>query len=324
MGTRRKGFTLVELLVVIGILLAITGLVITAFRPTASSVMRDAGRIAQSAVLGARDRALHAKARRGFRLLIDPADPNIATGFLYLQPIEVQTYGPQAIQLERPDNDGDGTLDSNDVVIVHGFRTLPPPEPNVDWPTIQPFFSEPPRVRIPAGTGNWYTFFVPTTGAYVTTASDTYLWLTTPFVDSGAPGQIAHPRVSATFSSCDIEMAPEIMPNSQPISLPSGIVIDLNLSSQSARQSIMFSPRGMVAGSLSGLGPIHLLLRDVRDYTEGRDPADQGLVGDQSVLTLNPQTGHCQTYPVDPTDADSDGIADDPFRFAKTGSRQGG
>src|SRR5262245_11411439 len=62
---RRSGFTLVELLVVISILLVLSTVVWAVFKPSNTEKMRSAARIAQSAFLGAKDRALHAKDLRG-------------------------------------------------------------------------------------------------------------------------------------------------------------------------------------------------------------------------------------------------------------------
>lgn len=328
MRSRRSAFTLVEILVVIAILVAVTTMVIVAFKPGSGDTMRNAGRIAQSAILGAKDRALHAKARRGFRVIRDPNDATIGTGFLYVQPLDFQTYPLQSIQLERQTVGGP-------VEIVHGFMNSPPPLPNVDWPTIQPYFSMPPRIRIPAGSGQWYTFVMLNAAPYAQTSTDVYLRLTTPFIDQGVPGAIvSHDRMTSTFCSADIELGTEILPNSQPIPLPSGIVIDLPRSSPSAQVDVMYTPRGSLYGGVAGQGLLHYLLRDVRDVTEGVDPTNvtPGVAHRENmIVTVNPQTGHCQSYPIDQTDlidnatgaATPDNIADDLFKFAKAGSAAG-
>ena len=78
---RRSGFTLVELLVVIVILLVLATLVFAVFRTgTGSDRMRSAARITQSAFLGAKDRALHAKDLRGVRFIRDANGPKAANG----------------------------------------------------------------------------------------------------------------------------------------------------------------------------------------------------------------------------------------------------
>ena len=44
-----------------------------------------------------------------------------------------------------------------------------------------------------------------------------------------------------------------------------------------------------------------------------------GRSGDALVVTVNAQTGTVTVSPVDPTDANGDGLGDDPFYFAETG-----
>ena len=95
MKGNRRGFTLTELLIVIGILLLLSVLSLAVFQTGRSSDrIRSAARVGQSAFLGAKDRAMHAKAIRGVRLIRDangPTFPNgipcLVTGFVYLQPI---------------------------------------------------------------------------------------------------------------------------------------------------------------------------------------------------------------------------------------------
>lgn len=361
---KRSGFTLVELLVVIGVLMIITALTVTAYNASVGGDrLRGAARTTQSAFLGAKDRALHAKDRRGVRLLRDSGDGSLCNGFCYLQPIEMQTYAEHSLRLERRDDSPqDNTADSGDIMIVRGNTTLPI-YPMTDWYTISGYFSNPPRMRIPAGTGQWYTFTWATSGVYAFTQAQQVLQLTTPWAGTGT---IAFPDPRGTdYSdagfSCDIEMAPEVLPNHAPIQLPSGVVIDLYYSQIPAtwysqhsvangtalgtgevdegtdpsnaanniyrtyvpNMELMYSPRGVITGAVSAQGPIHLLLRDIQDATQGLNPIDQRCKGEVRVLSVFPQTGHVQVFEYDPTDADANGYADQPFRFALQGSRAG-
>jgi hypothetical protein len=127
------------------------------------------------------------------------------------------------------------------------------------------------------------------------------------------------------------------------------MVIDLTWSSDSARVlafpkpgdpipslDIMFSPRGGVTGAIAVAGPIHFLLSDLQDAA-AVDPTDPNKPlspihprnrGEKLVLTIFPQTGNVQSFPIDPTDlldnatgnSGADGLPDDLFRFARLGS----
>lgn len=359
---KRRGFTLIELLVVIGILLALTLMTVHAFRVNAGGDrLRGAARTTQSAFMGAKDRALHAKDRRGVRLLRDSGDGSLVNGFMYLQPIEMQTYGPHAFEMgRRDDNPADGTPDTGDVTVIHG-NTFDATQPQTDWYTISSYFAVPPRIRIPAGTGQWYTFQTFGSGPYAFGQASQYLILTTPFPDAGVAGLVSHPITGATFTSCDIEMAPEVLPNHAPIQLPSGVVIDLYYSQIPAswytqrsvvigtalntgevdeaadptnaanriyrtyipNMEVMYSPRGVITGPVAAAGPIHLLLRDIQDATQGLNPIDPACKGEVRVLSVFPMTGHVQVYEYDPTDADANGYADTPWRYSTAGARAG-
>src|SRR5262245_59265654 len=71
----RAGFTLVELLVVITILAVVSVMVLGVFSIKNSDRLRSAARITQSAFLGGKDRALHAKDLRGVRFTRDLTNP---------------------------------------------------------------------------------------------------------------------------------------------------------------------------------------------------------------------------------------------------------
>lgn len=331
---RRSAFTLVEMLVVIGILLAVTTMVIVAFRPSDSEKMRTASRIAQSAVLGAKDRAVHAKERRGFRLLLDPNDANVGIGFLYLQPLPKQRVGQPAgatVTVARPDTAGGDYAGpdpaANDTPI---YLLIDGPDGqsirNLDLQGMLSPLNV--RIRIPADDGQYYKPVVlSATPPHYTQVigTRTLITLSTSVVEVTQP-MPAVESLPATLASAEFDLGNEILPNGQPIPLPSGVVVDLNQSSGAARGDIMYSPRGALNGAIAGQGLIHFLLRDIRDVTEGIDPANVAAGvqhRENMILTLNPQTGHCQSYPVDQSDGNGDSIADDLFRFAKIGSRAG-
>jgi prepilin-type N-terminal cleavage/methylation domain-containing protein len=374
----RGAFTLVELLVVITILLVLATLTFAMFSSGRSSDRaRSAARVAQSVFLGAKDRALNARDRRGVRFIRDATDNTLITGFQYLAPIANQVYGLKSIQLERADRNQDGIPDSADVVIVRGFdgsESPPPPTTQtVNWavavpsgcgpqpptPIGQPygvsqFFGTPGRIRIPASpaAGQWYTFYYTVCPCpnWNSSCSDPYalqtgsevLQLATPFLQPGSAGIVAWDASSGLPpTSCEIELIAQPLPFQAPISLPSGMVIDLSNSSSNIQVlsgltavnnssaaganvniDIMFSPRGMVYGFVAGLGPLHFAIRDIQDatvpdpnpltYGQRLDPANQlnpanpaaspGIKGDIFILTVFPQTGLVATFEADLTD----------------------
>lgn len=360
-NSRQAAFTLIELLVVIVIIMILATLVYAVFGTGRNSdKTRSAARIAQSAFLGAKDRALHAKDLRGVRLIRDTTDPTLVTGFVYLQPLPMQTYPAGSFKLDRLDvNPHDNVPDSADIMIVRGNSA--PATPAVDWDAKTQFFSNPGRIRIPTGSGQWYTFTWSASGSYPLSAANEVLQLTTPFVQQPTDPVYAYPASmtgwlpTSNFSSCDILLGNEILSFHQPISLPSGIVFDLNNSSVNVQTlasnvnvDIMFSPRGNASGVVAGLGPLHFLIRGLKDATAGNNPWAVGPAGsanpdlnqeDRLVLTVFPQTGLVQVFEIDPTDnytnpstttpinlpgiGGQDGIADNLFNFAQQGKSAG-
>lgn len=327
----RHAFTLVELLVVITILLVLTTLVITAFRPNPEAKMRDAARSAQSAFLGARDRALHAGDRRGIRLIYDPNDVNVCTGFVYLKPLDKLTFGapnftvavcrPSLSGIYFPER-GDATADTPNLVVFN--------EPDaslieqLDQSGLIPSWT---RVTVRDGTGTPYTYSIFQQNApYYSIRSGSFVSLR---LTQNVSTLVAMPGVQAIpAANCSVELdlGNEMLPQHTPINLPSGIVIDMTpgVSSAIARLDMMFSARGSMVGSIAAGGPIYLVLRDIQDITQGVTVGSPQERVAPLVLTIQPQTGHVQTYPIDPTDADGNGALDNPFRFAQMGSKAGG
>lgn len=386
----RSGFTLIELMVVIVIIVILASLTFAVFRQNSTDKMRSAARIAQSVLLGAKDRALHAKELRGVRLIRDLTDPTLANSLVYLQPLPSQHYGPHAFQLERIDQNAPnntpqttGFAPAPDIVILRGFdgssvlpaAGFPQPQSMVDWASKSQFFSQQSRIQIPDG-GQWYQFTFDTSGPYTLAQGAEYLRLTTPFIGTLPAPQPAVVAFDCSYgnANCQISLGNDVLPFHQPIQLPSNCVIDLKFCSPNVQSlagigsgsnyfvDIMFSPRGGVSGYLSGLGPLHFLMRDLKDcvatstYTmndsTGNPVACGGLIvgadqragaanqwgpndpnknGDRMVLTVFPQTGLVQVFEIDATDvlnnvtgaAGPDGLADNIFAFAQQGKAAG-
>ena len=315
---RRAGFTLIEILVVIAILSLLTVLAVSAYNGNQNQRVRDGARVSQSAIIGAKDRALHAKTLRGFRIQRDPQDANIGTGFVYVAPVDHVVYerpsNPVWVeQLDTHNQAGDPTPDGvPDIARVHVQNN-----PGLDYLNSQAFLSSPTLLRYPKHTGAWRQW-----SNLVDRGGGEFTVDVTP-----SPTNVVGTTVLANDSDASVEfrMFNEVLPNVAPIALPSGVVIDLTRSSPAARGDIMYSPRGTITGTVAAGGPIYILLRDIRDVVDGTDPALKAATHrDRLIICLSPQTGHCQSYPVDETDADGDGNIDDLFRFAKLGSAAGG
>ncbi len=356
----RNGFTLIEILVVVSILLILATLSIAVFNAGKSSdKMRSGARVAQSSFLGAKDRALHAKDLRGVRLTRDLTNPNLLNGFVYLQPLPTQTAGntagnnPNDFAIWRP------VSDATQIVLtgMDGLTFLDQDTTGVIWPpggTVS--------VRIPAMTGQWFAlkqqqnmppYWVtpdPTNAPdpmHNAANGTNRFWL---YLQTGYPGgSTGNPAVNKTDpgASCDVQLGNDVLPFHQPITLPSGCVIDLAYSNSTVKIlagysgvavpnplpniDVMFSPRGNVTGTVSALGMLCFTLRDIRDATRKIDPADPTVQGDCLILGVTPQTGLVTTFDVDLTDnltnatglPGPDGLADNIFNFAQRGQSAG-
>ncbi len=266
----RGGFTLVELLVVMSILLILLAMTAATVNFTLDAErLGAAARQVQSALEGARDRAIYAGEPRGLRLLLNPdvtsgGFPFTVGSMVYIGAPELYSQG--TIELRRPDSLAPtGVADSPDITVVHGTNT--------DWDTLyrRGVLATGARIRIPAGpSGSWYT---------VTTDGSNELGLTTPFRARVTPTEVNQVVAFAYASgptTYELELPPAVLPNQEPILLPQGIVIDLPrsetpgvwgnaTSGYTSRMDILFSPRGTVIGTPAASGVIHLALADVTD-----------------------------------------------------------
>jgi prepilin-type N-terminal cleavage/methylation domain-containing protein len=308
--TAGRGFTLVELLVVVGILLILAAMTIAAVNfSLTSEKIRGASRQLQSFLEGARDRAIHAKQPRGVRFYVDQtpttAGGHFCTSMAYIAPTEPWKQG--YIRLERPDPGlipfppvaaPDGVADAPAILIVRGFGT--------DWDILNDnelIVSGTTRIKIPGDQdGIWYvvSFWSDTDDttpdhAYDLEASNQVLILTTPYREPGTtPINQVRAFQGGGPTTYLLELAPSELPNAERVELPRGIAIDLEDNDNPnnphsdlpfawheppgggehpLRLDLMFSPRGTVIGSAASKGLIQFLLRRLEDVEFGV-PAD--------------------------------------------------
>jgi prepilin-type N-terminal cleavage/methylation domain-containing protein len=107
----RRGFTLVELLVVVTVLLILMVMTVTAIDFTFKSErVRSATRQVQSALEGARDRAIAANDRRGLRFLVEPGEDRNGNGVL-----DTEDLNGNGVLDPGEDLNGNGVLDTEDL-----------------------------------------------------------------------------------------------------------------------------------------------------------------------------------------------------------------
>ena len=268
-STRRSGFTLVELLVVVTVLLILMVMTVAAidFTFTAERV-RSATRQVQSALEGARDRAIFAKETRGLRLLVEPGEdrngngvldsgedfngngsldignPRIVTSMIYVGGSKDWSEG--RIRLERPDFDGVAGPDSTEISVVRG-------SPDCGWYTLKErgFLG----VFEPDSNNNGILeasedfngngvrdldtprIKIPADEngqwhvvlTYRLTAVDQILLLVPAYKGAGTSAEDQVVAFLGTGPSTYIlELPPRILPDAQPILLPEGVCIDLD------------------------------------------------------------------------------------------------
>jgi len=376
----RAGFTLVELLVVIGILVLLASFTLVAFNANrGGDRIRSASRTAQSAFLSARDRAIQSKDLRGLRLIVNSND-KICTGFQYIRPLPAITA--QDIQ--------------GDCFIV-GFTSnegalVAPRGVFSDFEAKGYFTPNVARVRIPGtSTGAWFSIRnngLPGQGTQFTLQSVLRLNIADNDIDysvdqlnfegqlnAEAVGEevLNAPTPSGQLNGQQIKLAlnakqfgmnlvfgNETLPMTEPINLPSGVVIDMqfrevpgygdkinadaNVSnagveadSQTTLYDFLFTPRGSIEGSVGARGAMYFLISDLEDAlavdpndpTLPLDPIHPKNKGEKLVLAIFPSSGNVQIFPIDPTDVRNnntpsdntpDGRADDLFRFARLAS----
>lgn len=293
----RTGFTLVELLIVVAILLLLTTFTIISVDLTFESERVRAGaRQVQSLLEGARDRAIRAREPRGVRFLLDTDQDSgrMVASMVYVG--AAQPWNEGQITLKRPDLNNDNVADSDEVIIVEGT-------PEALWDNLKRrgFLGvyedfngngvldsgedlngnggldiETPRIRIPGDkNGTWYRVRTHLLGA--NPANPNILVLTREYRDPGTTTASSVVAFEGTGPSTYVlELPPRVLPDADPVLLPAGVVIDLDASDVPgfwrppartnhaapylSRMDLMFSPRGTVIGSPAGAGILHFYI----------------------------------------------------------------
>lgn len=340
----QAGFTLVELLVVIGVLVVLTTLTVTLVNVTQNEDRIRAGAAqVQSYLEGARDRAIHAGEPRGVRFLPDTNNPNVATSLIYIGSPSI--YGDPEKDRKRfltprlytypMSTTTEIVLDSPDII----SRNPQDPD-NSDW-------------------GNFYLRGLIVPGESIIQINrQPYTFQRKNLPNVGIRYVLTSDRAITVNQSVQyfLHLKPSVLPNQEPRLLPRDVVIDLNSSWKNqvipnswgspgsyGTMDILFSPEGTVTGVEAASGVIHLVLADQADvdlgFNVGVDQFDPDVdvpnntngpeppitrTTDQRIVSVRTQSGTISVHNVDPTDTDlgvftSNNVADDPFKFAARG-----
>lgn len=289
----RSGFTLVELLIVVSIMLILLTMTVAAvnFSRDSERVVSSALQI-QSFLSGARDRAIQAKEPRGVRFFLDTENYRAVTSMVYINPANYWSDG--TIQLRRWDSDGDGETDAGPVDIDgDGAANEDPKQIRVvagadpGWWELKRrgLLFDGLRIEIPKGSNRWYRI---NTRLIDTTIAKTPVQNLILEVAYSEPGDTQVNRAQAYDSAgpvdYSLELPPSVLPM-DPVKLAEDTIIDLDASKlplswrpgttlasggsgnlqYSQFMDVVFSARGNVVGSAAAAGVIHLYICDKLD-----------------------------------------------------------
>ncbi|HEV3256418.1 MAG TPA: type II secretion system protein [Gemmataceae bacterium] len=299
---RRPGFTLIEMLVVITIIILLASLTV-AFLPSINDHKKasDGASIVQNTLLLAKQRALRDQAPRGVRLIPDPSNKNYASSLQYIEQPDDFTGGTVTGPVGAAPVE---TFTFSGVDLWGGFG---PSDPTV-WP-VQP-------------------------GDYLV-MQQTNLYLIIGVSASTMVQAMGPSSASGTTSDYRIVRAPRPLLAEAPVELPQDVAIDLTGVGQSnppppvtrsiivpdfhappslakpgvSHLDILFSPSGAVVRQGSKAGKFILWVRDI---------TKPDLDGDQVLVTVYTRTGMVVPHPADPTNNYAN-----PYTFTEDGRDSG-
>lgn len=333
---RQYGFTLIELLVVMLIMITLVAITAAAIKINIDADrVRGAARAVQSYILGARDRAIYAKEPRGVRLILNASNPRSVSSLVFIEPTDPWVG---QVQLLPFDTANPWNASTNPMTRVRLRNTNDVPNwLQLNQRNLLVSYAHP-RIQIPASDrGVWYTIdTVDVLGTYQD------IILTTPFRNPNETG--------LNDETAQIELPPAPIPNEEPFQLPRNVVIDLDACSSNRtafpgnklpnswknfstspfsykkQLDLLFSPRGSVTGASAASGLIHFYITEMTAADLQLDAAYVGTnppIPDKTVVTIFTRTGNVIASPVNTTDANNDGVADDPFFFPERGEVAG-
>ncbi len=346
------GFTLLELLIAVSILLILLAITATAIRVNNNADrVRGGARTLQSYLLGAKDRAIYAKSPRGVRFLRDGTNPRTVTSMVYIEPTAPWQGQVRIIPADGVLANWNSATNPMRRVQLRDLNQVP------NWQQLQSrgLLTAGLRIRIPANSrGTWYVI----QSVNIVSSGPQEVYLTTEIRNPVSTGEL--------FEQAEIELPPSVVQNAEPVQLPRGVVIDLDRCSANPsavngagarlpaawrvgppegaasfsytnRMDLMFSPRGGVTGSSAATGIIHFYVTDqaAADLTLnagfGDNPAAALPAGidastpipDKVLVSVFTRTGNVVVSPVNTTDGNANGIADDPFYYSERGEVAG-